>query len=214
MPENKDNQRNPEDTAFLEMAEFESSLNTLGLKVHGRKKKKVETGLDIGEVRELTSSEIANRNEENFKTKLPAIQRIRDSHHKVAQLLALNVRCCEISAITGFSPSYISNLQNDASVIELIAFYKGHAESEFNDVVSRLRMLNLEITAELLHRITEHPEELTIGALTELLKSTLDRTGHSPVAKSVSLTGELTQQTLDAIKESAKSELRGIVKVV
>ncbi len=199
-----------EDEVLLNMAETHLSLNSLGLKVNGKKK----TSLAVASERELTEFDIASRNATSLGTAPPPIQRIRDSHHKVAELLALGVRCCEISAITGFSPSYISNLQRDSSMIELIEFYKGHAQSEFADVVKRLKMINLEITSELLTRLADHPEELSVGSLVELLKATLDRTGHSPVTKSVSLSGELTPGLLDSIKESARSVLTGSVSVI
>jgi hypothetical protein len=95
---------------------------------------------------------------------------IKHSHHRLAQLLASGVPQCEISLLTGYSPSYISTIKNAPAVTELITYYQTQQELKFTDVLDRLKSLGLSGAEELQKRIDEEPEKWTKRELMELVE--------------------------------------------
>lgn len=94
--------------------------------------------------------------------------RLRHSHHQLARLIAQGVEQAEISLITGYSPAYISNIQNDPTMAELIATYVGQRELAFVDVLERMRSLGLTCLEELQERIALQPEKWSHREMMEL----------------------------------------------
>lgn len=105
----------------------------------------------------------------------PAIKQLRTSHHNLARLLAEGKKNAEVSAITGYSPSRISILQNDPSFRDLISYYKTQVQQQYLDAHSRLAVLGLDCAAELQRRLDEEPDKFTIGQLRETMETALDR---------------------------------------
>jgi hypothetical protein len=88
-------------------------------------------------VRELTADDlqaIVNRPE---GAKAPAssglglISRMRNSHHRIAQLLASGMTCGQVALMTRYAPEYINRLSNeDPAFAEILAFYRAVPEGE------------------------------------------------------------------------------------
>ena len=90
------------------------------------------------------------------------------SHHRLAQLIATGTAPEKISAITGYSPSYISSLQGDPTFGELLAYYGANAELIFIDVMERMKTLGLASLEILQERIDSEPDTWTKRELMEL----------------------------------------------
>lgn len=111
------------------------------------------------------------------------ISRIRDSHHSVARLLAQGRREAEVSAITGYTVAYISTLKNDQAFGELLVFYREQVDTQFAGMNERMAQLGMDTVQELQLRLAEQPEKFSVTALTELMKTTADRTGNGVTKK-------------------------------
>ena len=162
------------------------------------------TALDIELVGEVSMDDLVQRQQgAGTAGHQPAsLARIRGIHHELAQMLAKGMRPAEISAATGYCASRISTLQNDPMFKELVQFYTNSQKEIFRDVNGQIASLASDAVGELQARLEQTPEQFSVGALTELAKMTLDRSGHAPVAKTVSVSGNLAD--IASIKEKAQ----------
>lgn len=115
------------------------------------------------------------------------LRRLRDSHHRIAKLLADGLRPGEVSQITGYSLSRISVLQADPAMQELIAFYTENKIKEYSDFHARMADLGMDALQELHARLDEDPDKMDNDFLRGLVKDLADRTGHAPVSKNVNI---------------------------
>lgn len=151
---------------------------------------------------------IAREDEGQLETSQPpTLARLRGIHHDIARLLATGLSPSEVSAITGYSPSRISTLQNDPSFKELLSFYAQKDAEVFVDVRKRLATLGMDASAELSDRLVDKPESFTNTQLIELTKATLDRAGYNPVAKSLTASVSVSPEELATLKASIPSSV-------
>ena len=115
-----------------------------------------------------------------------SLRRLRESHHKVARLLADGLEPAEVAMTSGYSLSRVYVLSNDPSFRELVSFYRDNKNKEYSDFHSRLAMLATDATQELHARLDEEPEKMSNEFLADLVKTLADRTGHAPISKTVS----------------------------
>jgi len=138
--------------------------------------RKPSAPLTIGEPRELTAADLEELiNPSELNSAPSPLQRIRSTHHRLAQLVAEGRKGTEISLIMGYSQSRISILQNDPAFQELVAFYKNQQAAVFLNVQERLADLGMAATEELRERLEEDPSQFTHRDLMELQKTTFDR---------------------------------------
>lgn len=115
------------------------------------------------------------------------LQRLRDSHHALARLLAGGARPMDASAITGYSASRISILLADPAFQELLAHYRSVEAAEFASVQERMNLVNLDLIGELQDRLAEDPKSIDTETVIDGIKVLSDRTGHGPASKSTNL---------------------------
>jgi hypothetical protein len=96
------------------------------------------------------------------------LSRIRHSHHLLARLMAEGRPQEECALISGFSPSWISNLKGDPAFNELLAYYQTQREQVFIDVAERMKVLGLSTLDELQHRLEIAPDDWSRRELMEL----------------------------------------------
>jgi hypothetical protein len=77
----------------------------------------------ISAVRSMTREDLAALQKKSAST-LGHVMKLRDSHHKVARLLASGMNQSEVAAMTGYSANRMSLLANSPTMIELIAHYR------------------------------------------------------------------------------------------
>jgi len=109
-------------------------------------------------VRQLDESDIQKLNDQSFgqlgSTASP-LKRLKHSHHNLARLVADGVREEEISAITGYSSSYISAIKHDPAFEGLVKYYEEQKGQVYLDVHQRLSTLSLDAVDELQSRLAE-----------------------------------------------------------
>lgn len=115
------------------------------------------------------------------------LNRIRDSHHAIARLLAQGLKDTEVSEATGFTQVRISILKRDPMFQELLEHYRNDVREAFVDTQARLAMLGNDLIQEMHERVLDSPESVDTRTLLEAIKITADRTGHAPVSRSVNV---------------------------
>jgi hypothetical protein len=127
-------------------------------------------------VRELNEADLeVLANPPKTGIKAPSLQRIRNTHHMLARLLAEGKKTTDISMITGFSPGRISSLQNDPMFAELVAYYSAQVNAQYLDVHARLADLGVTTLEELRERLEDTPEKFSVRELLEIMEKTFDR---------------------------------------
>lgn len=127
-------------------------------------------------VRALTEEDIQRlTSAPNRASKTPALTKLRHVHHLLARLLAEGKRPVECSALTGYSQSRISILQNDPAFRELVEYYSQTVQAEFVDAQKRLATLGITAIEELQARFDERPETLSVPQTIAIAEMALDR---------------------------------------
>lgn len=93
------------------------------------------------------------------------IQRLRTSHHRLAELLASGSTPAEAGVITGYSGAYISILQNDPSFQELLEYYRAQRRTAFADLQAQIADYASDIVGELQERLATAPESFSLPEL-------------------------------------------------
>lgn len=138
------------------------------------------------QLRELTSADLALLSEEKG-SKAPEIKAIRDSHHKLARLLASGCKPAEASLATGYSLSRISILLSTPAFQELLATYREGVQAEFYDFAGKMATLAASAVDELNERLEAQPEDFSTGQLLDVVKTMADRSGFGPSTKSTNV---------------------------
>lgn len=86
----------------------------------------------ILEVRPITKDDLQGLREPSHRTPL---QRLRDSHHNVARLIASGLSNIAIASRTGFSLQRIVQLKTDPAMIELIARYRDKVDEVWKESI-------------------------------------------------------------------------------
>lgn len=157
---------------------------SLPLRTRGRPQVPVECEI----VGELTAEHIS-RLGETRGVQSTSLKSIRDSHHKVARLVAQGLSGIEISMMTGYSQSRISILKGDPAFNELCEFYRGQvAQLEYDSMAESIakstlaRNLALDKMVDLLEE-----DKVDLEGALDIYKITADRTGMGPSTKSTNL---------------------------
>lgn len=149
-------------------------------------------------------------------TKPKSVKQMRQSHHFCAKLVAEGRKGPEISAITGYAPSTISNLKHDPAFQELVEHYKAQTEEIYVDVHQRLAALSLDAVEVLHEQLLEKPETIKVEEKIKIAQLGLDRTGFGPTSTTRLAGGVavLTEETLARIKDEANQRGRGAVRTL
>lgn len=149
----------------------------------GRRKVDVECEI----VREIVPSDLPAL-ATSVETPRQQIERVSAQHHKIAQLMAQGRNGLEVSALTGYSQAYLSNLKNDPCFAELLTGYAAQRAEVFVDVLERMKALGVATIEELQKRIDDEPEKWTKRELVEVAELVLagqaQKGGAGPVAGS------------------------------
>jgi hypothetical protein len=129
--------------------------------------------------RELEAGDLAQL-ETQIGVNPQPLQRVRDTHHKLARTLAEGYTNVEASALTGFSPSRISILAQDPAFKELVAFYRARVDASHADVIERMKHVSMDALTEIQDRLHESPESFKVGELLEIMSRGFDRSGYGP----------------------------------
>lgn len=147
-------------------------------------------------------------------SKTPAIIKLKQSHHKLAQLLAEGVPDVEVALITGYAQSRISILKTDPAFKELLAHYKGVQKEIFINVHERLSSLSLDALEELQGRLEEKPEAFSVKQLQEIIELGFDRSGFGPRTTQVNELHLTTDSLLSSVRDEIRKKSYGSIKTL
>src|SRR5579871_5665977 len=164
------------------MSVAELDIGDLTPRLQGRAAKPPQVAF----VRELGEADIALLASERG-TQPPTIARLRDRHHSLARALSSGMSDSEASAITGYDPSRISILKRDPTFQELVSHYQRVSEAAFADFHERAATLAVSAVNALQEAIDDDENPPSPSLALEIAKFAADRTGHAPVARSVSI---------------------------
>ena len=163
----------------------------------------------IGEVRDLDREEaeqalrLLATPAAPTNASMPAVRRLRAWHHALARDMVSGLSDTDLARAYGCSVLTLDRLRRSPAFQSLLAAYLKAPEEEALGMAAKLRA----VTA----KAVDHLEELLDGAapgslpsqfLEKILFGLLDRTGHTPVQKSVNLSAGVSAEYLAQLKES------------
>ena len=150
------------------------------------------------------------------KRNVPAVQRFRDPHHRLARLLASGLRPAEAAAQVGYSLARIYVLQADPSFQELVAAYRKDVHDAYISAEEERFRMATEVNLKSLRHINEHfdkadedGELIPIGRALAVFADTSDRVGLSKKSTNVNINVDFAAKLESARARSAKARLIG-----
>lgn len=137
-------------------------------------------------VRSLTEADVALLQTER-SIQPSSIKKLTDSHHALARVLAAGMSNAEASAVTGYTPSRISVLNDSPLFKELVEHYRKSEDGALADFQERMLSVGLTALDELKDRLETEPEKIGTATIIEAVKTLADRTGHGPQSKTTNL---------------------------
>jgi len=160
-------------------------------------------------VRELTVEEVRLVP----KARIPAVLKLRDSHHMVARLFAMGFRTGQVAERTAYALNRVSMLRNDPAMEELIASYRGTVDEEFRanadeyfESAIAVRKTSMRMIRDRLEDADEKGEQLPLNQLVAIHADTADRTGYPKRKESVNLNIDFAERLEKAVKRSAQAK--------
>lgn len=115
----------------------------------------------------------------------PPLKALRNTHHRLAQLLAAGMDETRAGRLCNYTGSTVSILKATPAFADLVDYYRRNIEAEFADFVTAAKELSMDMLGKLQEDLDAHPERFTPQVTLEAIKVLADRTGHAPVQKSV-----------------------------
>ena len=175
-----------------------------------RRGRKPAEPFTTGTPRELTEADLATLiHPTSVNATTPIIQRLRSTHHRLAQLIADGTKQVDVSLITGYSQSRISVLMADPGFQELVAQYRNQQEAVYINVHERLANLCTVATEILQERLEDDPDGVSVRELLEVVSETGDRSvapkkNISKIDQNVTFSwADMVEKSIKLIKEEA-----------
>lgn len=146
-------------------------------------------------IRPLTSADVALLSVPEPTKPPQLLKKIRDSHHKLAAMIAAGCSLKEISEATGYSYSRVSILKSDPTFEQLVEFYREKAIQAnvemVTDLHGRLTAFLLDVVEEMHDRLQTTPENVNNDTLRDWGEFAADRVGHGKQSKSLNASVDL-----------------------
>lgn len=167
--------------------------------------------LTVEFVKELEGEESATL---SVREEATPLRRLRQSHHKLAKLLAQGEPAIAISLITGYDLEYIYGIQANETFQELMAHYKVVGELAEADIRGQMASAGQMALAELTRRLDEEPEEFGIGQLQDtvellLVKPMQGQPSHGVGANAPAFTFNFVGSQTPQLKDVVEGEIVG-----
>lgn len=153
-------------------------MGGMQLRTTGRASKPVEAELE----QHLTKEDLDSLLEERG-TKPPEIKEMRERHHNLARLIAEGKKPGEAATIARYTLSRVSILMTSPAFQDLVAHYREMVEDQYIGFNAQLAALGVDAANIISERLEDNPDEVTMGALLQLVTISADRTGHGPSQK-------------------------------
>jgi len=172
---------------------------------------KIASDLQILGVRPLSRDDLACVKE---KRNVPAVQRFRDPHHRLARLLASGIRPAQAASEAGYSLARIYILQADPSFQDLVSAYRKDVHNAYISAEEERHRAATEVNLKALRHLNEHfdkadeeGELIPIGRALAVFADTSDRVGLSKKSTNVNINVDFAAKLEGAIARSANAKL-------
>ncbi|HEY9155571.1 MAG TPA: hypothetical protein VIM69_10590 [Opitutaceae bacterium] len=144
----------------------------------------------------------------------PPLKRLRDRHHRLAQLLASGETERDAAIICGYDLSRVSILKNDPAFKELLEFYRSKQMEKFDGFGNKLATIANEAADLLIEKLEDEDEaeKLTVPQLMALAELGADRIGYGKQTNSTSL--NVNVGLADSLSEARKRVAERRAKVI
>jgi predicted transcriptional regulator len=136
------------------------------------------------------------------------IQNIWNQHHEIMRLAVMGLKQVEIARKLGVSEVMVSYTLNSPIVKRKLDIMQGARDINAVDVAKEIHRLAPKAIAKLDELLDSQVEAIAFKASVDIL----DRAGHGAIKKEMSLSGHLTKDDIDEIKNRAKEI--GLCKVI
>lgn len=183
-----------------------------------RGRKAIASSPEVSDIRVLSRADLSVLAEARPAN---SIQKLRDTHHRLARAIASGLRDAECAEVCGYSVQRVSLLKADPAFMELVAHYRSIVTAEWaanaDPVIDYMRSNALKAQAMISDKIDaafEAEEFLPTRDLLGIAELGLDRTGYGKVNKNVNVNVDFAATLEAARKRSAAArELRTIEPV-
>lgn len=137
----------------------------------------------VRSVRALTRDDLARL--QGPRVGPPRVKAFRETHHRLARLVAMGSRDVEITRITGYSQQRLVTLRQDPAFQQLVAEYRGRVDEAYERQFDQFYGKAVELKLRGLAMIEDHfdaaedsGELIPLKQLAPLVADLADRTGH------------------------------------
>lgn len=156
----------------------------------------------IDGVRELSHQDIATLEH----GRAPAAKGLRDSHHRLARMIALGLRNEELLEASGYSNGRISVLKADPAFQDLIAHYRMMVNEGFTEAADeyyRTVSANRTISARRINdKLADDDEDIPLRTLLAIHSDAADRTGYPKRSVAVNVSVDFAAKLEKAVQRS------------
>lgn len=147
------------------------------------------TSAFLAGTRSLTASELTSLSLDPRPPSPPPapISTLRATHHRMAQLDAMDTPIVTIARLCGTSTDRVRQLRDDPAYRELLAHYRKEDSEEWADIQRLMADLSGDFLGKLRELLETQPDRFSPSTILEAVKVLADRTGHAPISRSVSV---------------------------
>lgn len=161
--------------------------------------------------RPLTREDLVHLNAPRVPHRVAAF---RETHHRLARLIASGLRLEQVAEISGYSIQSIYRHRTDPAFQELVAQYKTRVDAQIAEVVdeteatavSNLRRME-RMVEDHLDRADEADEPIPLKTLATLISDRMDRFGYSKKQVNLNLNATLASKLERAIDKTREAKL-------
>lgn len=160
-------------------------------------------------VRELTRADLPVLHEPRAGS--PRLKQLRNSHHRLARLLAAGVRKTEVARRCGYSLTRLSILEKDPAFVDLVTKYRAEVDAKWAENVEDFvelatdNMIRAErMISDKLDAYEENDELPSVKELVSISRDAADRLGYGKKQTNVNVNVDFAAKLERAIKRSGK----------
>lgn len=161
--------------------------------------------------RPLTREDLVHLNAPRATHRVAAF---RETHHRLARLVASGLRIEQVLEISGYSYQRLYTLRQDPAFQELIAQYKARADEKVNEIVDETEATAVSNMRRMERMVEAHLDEadasgelLPLKTLSGLISDRMDRFGYSKKSVNLNLNATLANKLEAAIERSGKAKV-------
>lgn len=133
------------------------------------------------------------------------VKEIWDKHLEIINLIVLGYGNIEIAEITGYTAQTVSNIRNSPIVRERIEELQGRVEHRVVDIATRIREFAVVPLEHLEEIIKGNVQGVSAALRAKTCENALSRAGHGTIQKVASMSGSLSREDIEELKQRAKN---------